>query len=77
MIPLLFKTLFAGLTLWNTKEARKYRDEIIKLKRDWYEEFNKPDNEIDHSVLDNVEFELRIIGEAFATEVGKQDASNK
>lgn len=77
MIPLLFETLFAGLTLLNTKEARKYRDEIIKLKRDWYEEFNKPDNEIDHSVLDNTEFELRIIGEAFVTEVGKQDVSNK
>lgn len=75
MIKLLFGVLEQGLKLWNTKESRKYLDQMIELKRAWYEEFNKS-NPSD-AVLDNIERELRIIGEAFASQIGAENTENK
>ena len=34
--------LSTALSLWKSKEARKYIDEKIKLEKKWYVEFNKP-----------------------------------
>ena len=34
---LAFRIIEQGLKLWNSKEGRKYLDEVIKLKREYYE----------------------------------------
>lgn len=67
--------LSAGLTLWNTKESRKYLERVIELKKAWHEEYNKKNP--DDALLDNIFTELRIIGESFSAQVGKQDTKNK
>lgn len=67
MFELVFQVLAAGLGLWQSTEARKYQDRLIKLKKDWYDEFNRPYEDRDHAVLDNIERELRIIGDAFSS----------
>ena len=64
----LFKALAAGLTLWQHKDAREYLDLVIKLRREWYEEYNK-EVPID-SVLDNIELQLQHISESFSSQVG-------
>ena len=68
MIGDLFKALAAGLTLWQHKDAREYLDLVIKLRKEWYEEYNK-EVPID-SVLDNIELQLQHICDAFSSNVG-------
>jgi len=70
MIEALIGSLHAGLTLWKNKDARKYLDKLFDLKRDYYEEYNKPENERSNAVLDNIEHELCLIAEAFSSQVG-------
>jgi len=66
LINLVFEVLGAGLSLWNNKEKRKYIDKLIKLKKDYYEEYNK--ELCDHAILDNIEFELRTLCKSFGSE---------
>ena len=75
MIEILANALLAGLSLWKSKEARKYTNKVINLKRDYYDEYNKETP--DHAVLDNIEFELRRTGEAFYSKVGVEDSVPK
>lgn len=77
MIELIFKILGTGLSLWETKEKTKYQDKYIALKRAYYEELNKPDEERSDAVLDNLEFELRILCNSFSTEVGSKNVAVK
>lgn len=65
---LAFKILEQGLRLWNTKEGRKYLDRVIKLKKEWHEEFQRSDRS--QLALDGIERELRIIAETFASNIG-------
>ena len=75
MIASIFKILAAGLSLWNTKESRKYLDQVIQLKQDWYDEFNKQN--CDDGRLDRIEQRLLIISDAFCSQVGTENAKNK
>ena len=66
MTELLFGVLLQGLKLWNTKEANKYLDRIIKLREQWLEEYAKPRQKRNNSNLDEIELELAIIAKTFA-----------
>jgi len=70
MIESILVVLGAGLKLWNHENAVKYKKKFYKLKKDYYEESNKerPDN----AVLDELEFELHLLGKCFATEINQQ-----
>ncbi len=69
MIGSLFKVLGAGLELWESKEKRKYVDKLIKLKREYYEESNK--ERPDSAILDNLEFELELLCNAFSSKASQ------
>lgn len=69
MIDSIFKILGAGLSIWESKEKTKYLDKYLELKRDYYEELNK--DMCDDAVLDHIEHELLILGEAFSTKAPK------
>lgn len=70
MVNELFAALAAGLKIWEHKDANKYRDRLFSLKREYYEEFNKPLDKRNDAVLDNCEFELRLLASGFASSVG-------
>lgn len=74
MVEAIFRALEAGLSLWHTKEKRKYQDKLISLREDWYEEWNKTDSERSDAVLDNIERELRILVDSFASEVTRTNS---
>ena len=74
MISLIFDVLKVGLGLWQSKEKRKYMDKLLALKRDYYEEYNKEDR--DDAVLDNLEFELKLLSDSFISLAG-QDATKE
>lgn len=71
MTESILKILGAGLSIWEHKEANKYRDRFMKLKKDFHEEYNKPINERSNARLDNIELKLLILGNGFAAAVGK------
>jgi len=77
MTELIFRALAAGLEIWEHKERNKYIRKMINLKKDWYEEYNKDPSDRSDAILDNVEFELRILVEAFASKIGTKDTKNK
>lgn len=70
-----FTALSAGLQIWQHKDATKYADKAMKLKREWYEEFNNPQR--DDAVLDDLEFQLGLLVNSFGAEVAKSMAANK
>lgn len=76
MFASLAKALGAGLSLWEHKEANKYRDKLMQLKKDYREEYSKPLTERSDAVLDGLEFELRVLCDSFASTVGGPDSTN-
>lgn len=77
MIQSIIKLLEVGLSLWLHKEKTKYQDKFIKLKAEWYAEINKPDSLIDDVKLADIEWELRVLADSFAAQVGVSLASTK
>jgi hypothetical protein len=71
---LAFRIVERGLSLWNTKEGRKYLNEVIKLKQEYYNEFSRKDRS--DLALDRILERLRIIGETFAETAIGNDASS-
>lgn len=74
MFEVLFNVLNAGLILWSNKEKRKYIDELMHLKEQFYEEYNKPITSRSDAILDHIDFKLRVLGTAFAADVGKSNS---
>lgn len=71
MTAALFEALAAGLTLWKDKNASKYLDNVLKLQRDWLEEYNKPLAQRSNATLDDIEQQLHIISKFFSSSVRK------
>lgn len=77
MFEALLTVLGAGLSIWDHKEKTKYVEELMDLKRSWYEEFNKPENIRSDAALDNIEFRMRVLGLGFASEIGASNPVSK
>lgn len=71
VVESLLKILEHTLGIYRTKDARKYLDRVIELRKLRYEENNKPRPNM--AVLDNIDAELCIITEAVA-QFGTPDA---
>jgi hypothetical protein len=68
--------LAAGLSLWASKEKTKYIDRLISLRKEYREEYNKPADLRSDAVLDNILFELCLLGDSFGARVRAENASN-
>lgn len=69
--------LAAGLSLWASKEKNKYIDRLIKLRKDYREEYNKPLSVRSDAVLDNLFFELCLLGDSFGASVRAANPTNQ
>lgn len=77
MFEALVTVLGAGLSIWNHKLKTRYTDKLISLKKDWYEEYSKPDHIRSSAALDNLEFELKLLCLGFAAEATTKDSGIK
>lgn len=77
MIDSIFQVLGSGLKLWSSLESRKYLDKYISLRKDYYAEKSKPENEQDHAVLDNIKFELSLLCAGFSASVESENLKNQ
>ena len=73
-MKLLFGIVGSALSLWESKERRKYLDRWLKLKRSYYEEQNKTIS--DDAVLDDIRFDLELLAVAISTQVGEPNAKD-
>ena len=71
-----FGVLEQGLKLWNSKEANKYLDKMIKLRKDWYAEYNKPLDERSDVKLDSIELQLKILCQSFIQAPKRENTKN-
>lgn len=76
LVDSIFMALGSGLKLWSSVESRKYIDKYMKIKKDYYEETNKPESDQDFAVIDNLQFELKLLCDSFHTAVGSPQAEN-
>lgn len=84
MVAVLFEVLLVGLKIWHDKQATKYIDEVVKLQKEWLEEYNKelwyegatekPSHYRDNNVIDSIEQQLHVIGKIYASTAGKQNS---
>ena len=92
MIDQIFRVLGAGLEVWNHHLKTKYQNKYYKLKKEYWEEVNKPmlpygadvdDRKFDSSKfrdlakLDNIEFELNLLVDSFENEIFKKGAKHE
>lgn len=77
MFDLILRVLGAGLELWASKEKHKYIDEMISLKKAYYEEWNKPLDRRSDVVLDNINFKLRLLCDSFVASAGSKNVADQ
>ncbi len=77
MVESILAVLGAALSIWDHKEKTKYVDKYMSLKKDYHEEYSKPVFERSDAVLDDIEFQLRLLCSGFATAVGTSDPTPK
>ena len=75
MISNIFKILIPALNIIETKQSRKYVDEALKLKREWYEEYNKERS--DDAKLDNIRIELELLIDSVGPYLEAQNTKDK
>ena len=71
MVSVLFEVLAQGLKLLNSKESTKYLDEVLKLQKEWLEEYAKPRAKRSNANLDRIEQQLVLISKHFITSLRK------
>lgn len=66
-LSLIFGVLKAGFELWNTKDGNKYRDDVIELEKEYFNELDKRSNGSRYSQLklDRIMRDLDNIAENF------------
>ncbi len=71
MTEALFNALAAGFSLWKDKESDKYNAKLLKLRKDWYEEYNSDD--MDDARLDVIEHRLCLLAKAFSAKTSAKN----
>lgn len=68
--------LASALSIWEHKLANKYRDKFIAIKKELYVEENKDKDHRDDARIDNLHFELYLLGEGYSSEARKTNVAN-
>jgi hypothetical protein len=69
-VSLVLQVLSSGLSVWESKEKRKYIEKLKRIEKDLYEEEAKPLDNRDQSVIDNLHFDLMLVARAFTQDAG-------
>lgn len=75
MIDSILRILGAGLSIWESKEKTKYIDQMIKLKKDYFDESNK--ERPDMGELVRIRYDIELLGIAFANKVEGSNTVHK
>lgn len=71
MFELAVEAISAALGLWKSKESRKYADRIIKIKKEYNNEMDKNESDMDFGYTDSLERELCDLWKTISTAIKK------
>lgn len=74
MIGSILGILEAALSIWASKEATKYIDQVSKLRTQYYEEDSKPAGSRNDALLDSIRFQLCNLADGVAAEIAAEKA---
>ena len=77
LVTALFSIVGSALSIWDTKEKRKYLDKYIQLQKDYNEAINRSDDQWNDARIDSILFDLRLLVSAINSEIGKSVIANK
>jgi len=66
MFDALAEALASALSIWDHKEKTKLQNRLIELRKEHYEEDNKPRGQRNDAAIDRIEHELRVLIDTFA-----------
>lgn len=67
-VDLILKLFGSALSIWESHEKNYFLKQYIDLNKRYYEE--KSQDRVDHAVLDNLEYELSVLINAFNSKIG-------
>lgn len=70
MVAAIIALLEIGLKLWSDINKTKYLDRLMNIKKNLYEEMNKPMDQRDDAVIDNLTFDLKLLTDSFISAIG-------
>jgi hypothetical protein len=77
MVDSVFKLLGAALSIWESKEKTKYQDEYLRLKKEWRDEMDQPDDYRSQLAIDRIERELRDLASSFSYSITGANPTSK
>lgn len=77
MISTVLGLLESGLNLWSHKEKNQYVDELMRLRKGYYNEINKPVRERDHALLDHIRFDIELLALRFKARSSETSSPSK
>lgn len=76
LITAFFGVAEQAIEFFNSKEKRRYQDQLAALKQDWYAEFNKEESTRSDARLDNIERKLCILLVTITTDFRVENSKN-
>lgn len=76
IIDSILRIAAALISLLELKERRKYIDRKMELQKQFYEEYNKPFEQRNNAVLDNIQFELCVLVETIAADLSAKNSGH-
>ena len=77
MVEHVLKITEAALWLWKDKRSKKYLTAIYDLKKKIDEEYNKPESEQDHCLIDRMRRDILWLSDLAATEIRSENSIHK
>lgn len=69
MFVLILEIVEAALSIWSSELKQKYIDQVASLKTQYFAETNKPVGQRDESLLDTLEFQLKVATQSLAAQI--------
>lgn len=76
-INILLRITEAYLKLRGAKEDHKYIDELLALRKEYYDEYTKPFGERSDAILDHCRNRLRVLTNTISSTIGNAGTTNK
>jgi predicted nucleic acid-binding protein len=75
MVKELFKAIGAVALLLGAKESKEYSDELLKLEKEWFEEYEKPIDQRSDDDLARLDQRLRSLNKAICVAASAKAAA--
>jgi len=73
-IGIILEITRSTLSIWDSKQKRKYIDRFVKYQKELYEEESRSFDKRDQAVIDNLHFDIMLLSRAISSEINGQNS---